>query len=128
MSSLTDERTESNVATPPRRTEDATQRAAELLELVFGAQSEPWSFRLWDGTVVHCGSRPADALVHFKSREVFRRLFTGLDLVAFGEAYIEGELDFDGDIFDVMERASSLKFEGLPWATKLKVWALARKL
>ena len=103
-------------------------RASAALELVFGGLSRPWSFRLWDGQVVHCSGRPAPSIVHFKSRDVFRALFSKLDLVAFAEAYINGDVEFEGDLFDVMERAAHLQIEGLPWKTKLKIWALVRRV
>ena len=105
-----------------------TAHAAAALELVFGSLQRPWSFRLWNQQLVHCGSIPAPSVVHFKSRDIFRQLFSKLDLVAFAEAYINGELDFEGDLFDVMERAAHLQMESLPWKTKLKIWSLLRKI
>lgn len=106
----------------------ALRKATEALRLAFGPEQHPWSFRLWDGNVVDCHAQRSKTLVHFKSRDVFKRLFSKLDLLAFGEAYINGEIDFEGDIFDVMERTCYLQVEQIPWKSKLKVWSLVRRI
>jgi len=108
--------------------EPAIRKAAEVLRLAFGAEESPWSFRLWDGNIVDCHAQRSKTLVHFKSRDVFKRLFSKLDLLAFGEAYINSELDFEGCIFDVMERSCYLQVEQIPWKSKLKIWSLVRRI
>jgi hypothetical protein len=108
--------------------DDSLRCAAELLALVFGPQSYSWSFRLWDGSLVHCGSEPAASVVHFKSRELFRRLLDNLSVDALGEAYIHGDIDLEGDLFDVMERCNYLDLDCVPWKTKLKIWRLGRRI
>jgi hypothetical protein len=113
----------------PRPTADiALGAAAEILSLVFGSQTAPWSFRLWDESLVHCGAEPAASVVRFKSRAVCRRLLQSPSVDAFGEAYINGDIDFEGNLFDVMERSNFLEIEQFPWKAKLKLWRLARKI
>lgn len=82
--------------------DDAARRARALLTRVFEPTGLPVSFRLWDGTEVDVRGRAPFALV-FHSRRIFRRLLLRPTPLRFGEAYIDGDVDIEGDLFAAME-------------------------
>jgi cyclopropane-fatty-acyl-phospholipid synthase len=86
----------------------AARRAGALLTRVFEPTGLPVTFRLWDGTVVDVGGRAPFELV-FRSRAIFRRLLLSPTPLRFGEAYIEGDVDIEGDFFAAMEIGQRLE-------------------
>jgi hypothetical protein len=93
--------------------------AARLLSRAFEPADLPLAFRLWDGTTVRVGrGDPAFALV-FTSRRVFKRLLLRPTPLRFGEAFIGGDIDIEGDVFAAMEAAHRL--EGMRWPVMTRV-------
>ncbi len=86
----------------------AARRAGDLLTRVFEPTGLPVTFRLWDGSVVDVGGRAPFEVV-FRSRTIFRRLLLSPTPLRFGEAYIEGEVDIEGDFFAAMEIGQRLE-------------------
>jgi cyclopropane-fatty-acyl-phospholipid synthase len=86
----------------------AARRAGTLLTRVFEPTGLPVSFRLWDGTQVDVGGPAPFALV-FRSRDIFRHLLLSPTPLRFGEAYIEGDVDIEGDFFAAMEVGQRLE-------------------
>jgi len=98
--------------------------AAGLLRRVFASLEAPLTFRLWDGTTA-CVGRTGEsgfALV-FRSRGAFRRIVRRPTSLRFGEAYIGGEVDIEGDIFAAMRAASAIERLRVPLGTRLAVLA-----
>src|SRR5213594_4191762 len=88
---------------PPDRRAAA---AAGLLRHVFASLEVPLTFRLWDGTTARVGTAgESGCAVVFRSRGAFRRIVRRPTSLRFGEAYIDGELDIEGDIFAAMRAA-----------------------
>jgi cyclopropane-fatty-acyl-phospholipid synthase len=79
---------------------------ADLLCDVLG-DDVPVAFRAYDGS----GFGPADArtTIVVRSPDALRRIVTAPDELGFGRAYVAGELDVDGDIFDVMAVADHVQ-------------------
>lgn len=102
----------------------SVRRAARLLERLFAPVPHAVAFRLWDGSVVRAGApgEPAFAIV-FPTRDVLRRLLRRPTPHAFGEAFIDGVMDIEGDLFAAMRVGQHL--EGLRPSLALRLTALA---
>src|SRR5262245_4661372 len=87
----------------------SSRRAAEVLHRVFGGVSTGCEFRLWDGTrVMLGGGEPVcTAVVH--RPETFIRLMCDPTPLNFAEAYVEGAIDIEGDLFRAMSIADSIE-------------------
>jgi len=98
--------------------------AVRLLERIFAPLPTPLVFRLWDGTTARVGA-PGESpfTVTFRSPRVFRRILRRPTPLRFGEAYIGGEVDIDGDIFAAMAAADDVEKLRVPLGTKLAVLA-----
>ena len=90
----------------PRRI--SSRRAADILRRVFGDVSG-CAFRLWDGTTVVLGREApmCTAVVH--RPETFMRLIRDPSPLNFAEAYVEGDIDLEGDLFAAMRIADSIE-------------------
>ena len=87
----------------------STRRAAEILRTVFDPVAAGFAFRLWDGTLVPLGDGAAvcTAVVHHP--EAFVRLMRDPTPLNFAEAYVEGALDIEGDLFAAMKVADAME-------------------
>jgi cyclopropane-fatty-acyl-phospholipid synthase len=107
----------------PRSDRRATA-ARELLRRVFAFTTAPLRFRLWDGTTVDVGGAgPAGFTVVLRSWAVLRRLLRRPTPLRFGEAYIGGAIDIEGDVFAAMSVANALERMRVPLGTRLRVLA-----
>src|SRR5438874_657231 len=74
-----------------------------------------------------CRSRSAVASATIASRSAapsaFRRIVRRPTSLRFGEAYIGGEVDIEGDIFAAMRAASAIERLRVPLGTRLAVLA-----
>jgi cyclopropane-fatty-acyl-phospholipid synthase len=103
----------------PRRV--SSRRASDILRKVFGQVSTGLAFRLWDGTLVELGhgAPVCTAVVH--RPETFVRLMRDPSPLNFAEAYVEGALDLEGDLFAAMEIANALEELRLPLGERLRL-------
>jgi hypothetical protein len=99
--------------------------AARVLREVFGHIQTPFAFRLWDGREVRFGSdRPACTAV-IKTPETFLRLVRDPSPNNFAEAYVQSEVDIEGDLFAAMPVANAVEEIRLsPWRKLRLVLAL----
>ena len=97
-------------------------RAAAILREIFGGIHGPLVLRLWDGTEVRL-SRDDEPLctVGLKSPEIFLHLIRHPSPYFFAEAYVEGRIDLDGDLFSVMPVANQLEDLRVPLLKKLRL-------
>jgi len=92
----------STVAANPADTETAS--AATLRRLLEPA-GIPCEIVLPSGQALRFGSAPASFRVTFHSDRAFR---AGLDEFALAQAYVEGEIDIDGDMLSLLDLRSRL--------------------
>lgn len=108
------------LAPPDRR----VATALRLLRRVFAGLRAPLLFRLWDGTDAPVGGRgDCGFAVVFRSRPVFRRILRNPTPFRFGEAYISGEIDIEGDVFAAMRAANEIEALRIPFGTRVAVLA-----
>ena len=109
-----------SLAPPDRR----VITAVRLLRRVFASVRTPMRFRLWDGTDAPVGgSGESGFAVVFRSRPVFRRLLRNPTPFRFGEAFIAGDIDIEGDVFAAMRAADEIEAMRVPFGTRLAVLA-----
>ncbi|HEV8614186.1 MAG TPA: hypothetical protein VGU22_01710 [Methylomirabilota bacterium] len=96
-------------------------RAASVLKDVFGHVSTGFAFRLWDGTDVPLGAGPPRFTVVIPTPRTFAHLLRRPTPYAFAEAYVEGAIDIEGDLFSAMDVANELEDLQVPLATRLRI-------
>ena len=94
-------------------------RAVRVLTRVFAPLDVPITFRLWDGTTARVGQGDGGFTVVLHSRRIFRRLMLRPTSLRFGEAFIAGEVDIEGDLFAAAVAANRLERLRLPPGTRL---------
>lgn len=107
--------------------ERGSRRAARLLERLFAPLPRPFAVRLWDGALCRAGApgEPAFVLV-LPRRRTFRRLLLEPSPYRFGAAYVAGDIDIEGDLFEAMRVGQYL--EDLRWPLRLRLAALLEAL
>ena len=96
-------------------------RAGDVLRQVFATVRADFAFRLWDGGVVAFGTGPPAFTVVVHAPETFLKLMRDATPLAFGEAYVGGAIDIDGDLFAAMHVANALEDLRLPLAQRLRL-------
>jgi cyclopropane-fatty-acyl-phospholipid synthase len=90
-----------------------------------------FAFRLWDGTTVAVGAdagAPAFTVV-VTSPAIFARLMRHPTPYAFAEAYVDGAVDIEGDLFAAMHVSEALESLRLPLAERVRLaWGLRSAL
>jgi cyclopropane-fatty-acyl-phospholipid synthase len=71
-----------------------------LLTAVLGPRL-PVRVELWDGSTI--GPVPAPGVLRVRSRDALRRLLWAPDELGLSRAYVAGDIDLDGDIFETLE-------------------------
>jgi len=96
-------------------------RAAEILQRLFGHRSLGVAFRLWDGTPVTFGGRAPVCTAVIHRQETFIRLVRDPSPFNFAEAYVDGAIDLEGDLFAAMSIANALEQIDVPLVERLKI-------
>ena len=96
--------------------------AARLLTRVFTALDVPLSFRLWDDSVARVGAHGESPFaIVVRSPAVLRRLLRRPTPRRFGEAFIGGDIDIEGDVFAAISAGNHIEYLHLPLRTRLAV-------
>ncbi len=96
-------------------------RAARILREVFGDVPGAFAFRLWDGREVRIGGRPPVCTAVIKSPGTFLRLIRDPSPSNFAEAYVESEVDLEGDLFAAMDVANAVEGVRVTPLRKLRI-------
>jgi hypothetical protein len=99
----------------------SSRRAAGILRRVFDRVETGFAFRLWDGTLVELGHGAPVCTAVMHRPETFVRLLRDPTPLNFAEAYVEGALDFEGDLFAGMKVANELEEIRLPLRERLQL-------
>jgi cyclopropane-fatty-acyl-phospholipid synthase len=76
-----------------------SQAAASVLGRIFRDVPFGFAARLWDGTQVLLGSPPHPFTLVFRTAAIFRSLMLRPNTRRFAEAFVDGDLDVEGDLF-----------------------------
>lgn len=108
--------------------ETVAQRLTPVVERVLG-EGLPVRVRSWDGSEV--GPSGAPALV-LRNRRALRRLLWRPDEIGLARAYVSGDLDLDGDVFEALQQASVIArrdaFVDLSWRERLGMLGTTARL
>jgi hypothetical protein len=103
-----------------------SQAAASVLGRIFHDAPFGFAARLWDGTQVRLGSPPHPFTLVFRTAAVFRSLMLRPNTRRFSEAFIEGDLDVEGDLFAALRLGN--RVEGLRLGLRDRMAILAQVL
>jgi len=87
----------------------SSRRAADMLGRVLGQAATGCAFRLWDGTCVTFGDGAPVCTVVVHRPETFLRLMRDPSPYNFAEAYVNSDLDLEGDLFAAMKIADAIE-------------------
>jgi len=99
----------------------SSRRAAEILRRVFARVPTGFAFRLWDGTLVSLGHGAPVCTAVVREPATFLRLMRDPSPLNFAEAYVEGALDIEGDLFAGMKVADAMEEIRLSTADRLRL-------
>ena len=80
------------------------------------------AFRLWDGTQVRLGDGAPRCTAVIARRETFVRLVRDPTPLNFAEAYVEGAIEIEGDLFAAMEVANAIEEIRVSFSDRLKIF------
>jgi cyclopropane-fatty-acyl-phospholipid synthase len=104
-----------------------SRRAADILHRIFGQVPGGFAFRLWDGQAVTFGPQAPVCTAVIHRRETFVQLIRDPSPLGFAEAYVDGAIDIEGDLFEAMTIANSIEEVRVPLGDRLRIlWALWR--
>lgn len=92
-----------------------------ILRRVFERIPTGFAFRLWDGTVVPVGAGPPVCTVVVHRPETFIRVMREPTPYQFAEAYVDGDLDLEGDLFAAMKIADAMEAIDLSLPSRLRL-------
>ena len=101
----------------------SSRRAAGILRRVFDTVKTGCAFRLWDGTVIELGHGVPVCTAVMHRPETFVRLMSNPTPLNFAEAYVEGAIDIEGDLFAGMKVADAMEEIRLPLRERLRLYA-----
>ncbi len=85
-----------------------------------------FSFELWDGEVIGYGGKPKTTLL-IKSAKVLGQMFSK-GFLGFGEAYVEGDLEVEGDLQELLRLGLIVQFDEKAFSMWQKMRFLAFRL
>lgn len=83
--------------------------AVSILTSLFESLPGGFRARLWDGTEVHAGSSSPPCTFVFRDRATFRKLLLRPRTIGFAEAYFDGRLDVEGDLFSAVRMGMAIQ-------------------
>ena len=97
------------------------RRAAEVLHRIFDRIPGGFAFRLWDGSLVNLGGRAPVCTAVVRQPETFIRLIRNPTPLNFAEAYVDGSIDLEGDLFEAMSVANSIEDLHVPFLERMRL-------
>src|SRR3989339_327167 len=74
------------------------EKVKTLLDKIFKNHPKNFSVKIWDGRVISWNNNPKFMLI-FKNKRIFKKIMASADLYIAGEAFIENNIDIEGDVF-----------------------------
>jgi len=101
------------------------QKAKDILKKIFKVHSVDFNVKLGDVCLMESNGNPKFTLI-FRNKKTFKKVMLKMNVMTAGKAFIEGDLDVEGDIFEAIETCGS--FLNFRLRTDEKVWLLAKLL
>ena len=93
----------------PTPADAGARRAAGIVRRVFRDYPGEIAVRLWNGETLNFGAGAPDVTLVFHRPGLFRDLILFRDPLRMAEAYFQGELDVEGDIYAALRLKDHLK-------------------
>jgi cyclopropane-fatty-acyl-phospholipid synthase len=87
------------------KTKGVAPRLAEALGIILGTEEIPLRLRAWDGSEAGPANAP---VIEFRSRRGLRRMLWCPNQLGLSRAYVAGDIDDDGDLFESFSVLSSV--------------------
>ncbi|MET0146458.1 MAG: cyclopropane-fatty-acyl-phospholipid synthase family protein [Ilumatobacteraceae bacterium] len=97
-----------------------------VVEALLGPRP-PVRVRLWDGGIVGADGPDAIATLYVRSPDALRRILWSPNELGFARAFVSGELDVDGDLYEVVPALRDVMREAQPAVSALPAIARAAK-
>ena len=81
--------------------ETVARRLAPILQRILGTDDPPVAIQAWDGSVL--GHRDSETRILLRTPDALRRILYSPGELGFARAYVAGELDVEGSIFDLLD-------------------------
>lgn len=101
--------------------DSSAAKAAQILRDIFDSMGHGFTVRLWDGSEVRLGREVHPVTVVVPSVKSFKRILLNPVAFEFAEAYVDGDVDFLGDLFEVMKVADSMEEVDLSFWRKVRI-------
>lgn len=98
------------------------QRAKDILEKIFEGREKNFNIRLWNGHLIEWAN-PAKFTLVFRNKAAFKKIVLRGDALTAGSAYIENDIDIEGDIFEAIKLADYLAALKLSGRDKINILA-----
>jgi len=96
--------------------------AAGVLRRVFGRVKPGMRYRLWDGSEGTVGESDGSWTLVIRDRDAFRTAFAAKNSRLIAEAFIEDQIDVEGDLFAALRIANQLEDVELGILDKVGIW------
>lgn len=96
------------------------QNAERLLEKIFYGYPKDFNIGLWDGSLIKWSDSPKFTLI-FKDKSTFKRVLISSDAYKAGKAFVDGNLDINGDLFEAIKLADYLSQLRFGFIEKMKL-------
>ncbi|MEM2954791.1 MAG: hypothetical protein QW625_02480 [Candidatus Nanoarchaeia archaeon] len=94
------------------------EKVKEIFNLIFEDADPKINIKIWDGTIIKMTDSPKFTLI-FNSKKAFKRFFFKNDAFNIGKAYIDKDIDVEGDIYEAIKFADSLSNIKIPFLKKI---------
>ena len=113
-----------NGATPPRAHFDK-RRLVDLVERVFQGYSGSLGVRLWDGLAISLGRDMPTATIIVHTAKALRELVRRPEPLRLAQAYCFGEIDVEGDLYDLLKQRTLLQSLTVTMRDRLSLFSAA---
>jgi cyclopropane-fatty-acyl-phospholipid synthase len=96
------------------------RNAEQILETVFEGHPKDFNIGLWDGTLIKWSDSPKFTLT-FKDKTTFKRVLISSDAYKAGKAFVDGNVDITGDLFEAIKLSDHLSQLRLGFIEKMKM-------
>ena len=114
--------------TSEREARRSQRHAAAVLERIFAAVEPGLRYRLWDGSEGSVGRPDGSFTLVIRDPGTFRETFGSTNTQVMAEAFVDGRIDVDGDLFAALRVANQLEDLDLGVVDKLGIFIDLRRL
>ncbi|MEE9257419.1 MAG: hypothetical protein V3V56_09675 [bacterium] len=108
--------------------ESSATQAREILREIFSSLHDGFKIRLWDESEISLGLEVHPVTIIIHSPRALKRILLNPTAAEFGEAYCDGDIDFSGDLFEVMQVGNSMEEIDLSFWDRVKIGLRVKRI